>query len=385
MKILIWGTGNTAKQVLENGVNGELVGFVRSKVSAEGELSPYRAHVYTPEVIDISYDMIFVASIYSDEIYKTICEAGIPLKKVCFMYLPDVEEINAEENFKKCKSFLSISNQAHIQQMKREKSSITDNGVYPSFCLMAANEDELFKNFRNDTLYTKVLEHITFRLGQRYLDVIMKEDRPQFTKADWEDFCKNDLYGNPQLFRYDINGNSTIISSNTLRYIKVLSDIVDLFDVKKLNTIAEIGIGYAGQCRLMMNYIRTIEKYALFDLPEVLQLAKRYLESYGSTAKVEFIDGTKPYHTDARYDLVISNYAFSELTRSAQDAYLDNIILKSDAGYITWNSLSFEELDGYSVDELIGKIPGSSIMPEEPGGIKNCIIIWGQRMPPFSA
>lgn len=36
MKILIWGTGNTAKAVLERGVYGEVVGFINSKMFAGG-------------------------------------------------------------------------------------------------------------------------------------------------------------------------------------------------------------------------------------------------------------------------------------------------------------------------------------------------------------
>lgn len=31
VKLLIWGTGDIAKRVLENGLNGELIGFVETK------------------------------------------------------------------------------------------------------------------------------------------------------------------------------------------------------------------------------------------------------------------------------------------------------------------------------------------------------------------
>lgn len=27
MKVLIWGTGNTAREIIKNGVNGEVIGF----------------------------------------------------------------------------------------------------------------------------------------------------------------------------------------------------------------------------------------------------------------------------------------------------------------------------------------------------------------------
>ena len=89
MKLLIWGTGNTAREILGRGINGELAGFIRSKAYTEGErVSLHGIPVYTPEIIDIDYDLIFVASIYSDEIYRTIRKYNISLEKVCFWKLP---------------------------------------------------------------------------------------------------------------------------------------------------------------------------------------------------------------------------------------------------------------------------------------------------------
>lgn len=77
---------------------------------------------------------------------------------------------------------------------------------------------------------------------------------------------------------------------------------------------------------------------------------------------------------------MISNYAFSELTREVQDIYLDRVILKSQSGYITWNSLSYDMMDGYALNELLEKIPNSFTIPEEPlTSPNNCIIVWGTK------
>ena len=62
------------------------------------------------------------------------------------------------------------------------------------------------------------------------------------------------------------------------------------------------------------------------------------------------------------YDLVISNYAFLELSREIQDMDFEKVISRSREGYITWNSLSYDLLDGYSEDELFEKISGSSVI-----------------------
>ncbi len=374
--VLIWGTGDTAKLLMQKGVYGKIIGYISSKPN-----TPIfnDKPVYAPDEIDVEYDIIIVAVIQEsvNVIYDTAKKVNLPLSKMCFICLPDTEEVDAEDNFRKAQPFLSRINQAYLPKIKR-KTSKTDNGAYPAFCRAAAMDTAIFENFRRDNVYTNVLEHVSFQLGQKYLDVITGKGRPEFTDADWNNFFQNDLYGNPQVFSYIIRGNRTECSPTTLRYIKVLQDILMLFDPQNLKSVAEIGVGYAGQCRLLTSYIETISEYALLDLPEVLQLDRRYLECFGSTEKIRFVDGTKKLDTDRKYDLVISNYAFSELLRSIQDVYLDSVILRSNAGYITWNRISFEELDGYSVDELLKKIPGSSVIPEEPASGPNCIIIWGQ-------
>ncbi len=261
----------------------------------------------------------------------------------------------------------------------RNKTSISDDNSYPVVCYMASRNEHFFKKFRRNPTYNDVLEHVSQQQGMEYLSVINKNDKLKFTDGDWNNFRKNDLYGNPVVFPYELNGQKVQISPTTLRYAKVLQDIVTLFDARRFQSVAEIGIGYAGQCRLLTSYLSNIQSYSLFDLPEVLGLAGRYLGKFGKSTvdRIQFIDGTH-IDTDGNYDFVISNYAFSELVRDIQDIYLNRVILKSRAGYMTWNTLSYEVLDGYSLDELLEKIPGSRTIAEEPlTKENNCIIIWG--------
>lgn len=261
---------------------------------------------------------------------------------------------------------------------KGRKTSMSDDNAYPALCHAASEDEKFFRDFRRNFIYNRVLEHVPQYQGQEYLDVIKRNDKLKFTDADWDNFRKNDLYGNPRVYSYEINNRTMALSPTTLRYAKVLQDIVTLFDTDKLKKIAEIGIGYAGQCRVLTSYF-TVDSYTLFDLPEVLGLAKKYLGKFGSTDKIRFVDGTN-IDVDDEYDFVISNYAFSELIRDVQDVYLEKVILKSKAGYMTWNSLSCDVLDGYTLDELLEKIPGSSVIKEEPlTATNNCIIIWGNQ------
>ncbi len=78
------------------------------------------------------------------------------------------------------------------------------------------------------------------------------------------------------------------------------------------------------------------------------------------------------------YDLVISNYAFTELPRPVQDIYLQKVILNSKRGYITYNEITPIEFKSYTSDELVAMIPGSKVFKEVPlTHPKNCIIVWG--------
>lgn len=291
------------------------------------------------------------------------------MKKIKGLYNRCIDKILYRYNYKKLSKYMTSQGR---------KTSMSDDNIYPALCYAASENEDFFRYFRRNYIYNKILEHVPKSMGQDYLDIIEKKSRVKFSDSDWDNFTKNDLYGKPKSYSYIINERTRVVSPTTLRYVKVLQDIITLFDVEKIKNIAEIGVGYAGECRILTSYF-SISKYSLFDLPEVLGLSRRYLNMFGNMDKISFVDGTKIMVEDD-YDFVISNYAFSELVRDVQNIYLDKVILKSKAGYITWNSLSYDVLDGYSLDELLKLIPGSSVIAEEPlTAPNNCIIIWGNK------
>ncbi len=68
------------------------------------------------------------------------------------------------------------------------------------------------------------------------------------------------------------------------------------------------------------------------------------------------------------YDLVISNYAFSELPKKLQLAYIEKVLAKAKRGYLTMNSglgnaRSIGKLD---IDELKELLPEFTLIEEEP-------------------
>lgn len=78
------------------------------------------------------------------------------------------------------------------------------------------------------------------------------------------------------------------------------------------------------------------------------------------------------------YDLLISNYAFSELSRDIQNLYLDKIINHSKHGYITYNDISGENLASYKIDEYKNIIHKDiKILEENPlTHPLNKIVVW---------
>ena len=260
-------------------------------------------------------------------------------------------------------------------------TSLSDNKKYPAFCYNAARHDEIFANFKRNPIYNQILEHLTPEQGAQYLDVILNDYNVEFTDEQWKIILQNDIVGNPRTATYEFGDKILTCAPTTLRYVKVLLDLVSLFDFDKIQTVAEIGIGYGGQCRLAMNLL-PIARYDLIDLPEVILLAERFLTELDQSGNIRYIDGTHLYN-DVPCDLVISNYAFAELAKSVQDFYIDKIVKHSNAGYMTWNSAVFAMHGvhvGYSAEEFASMIPGARLIPEVPlTAPGNCIIVWGTK------
>ncbi len=251
------------------------------------------------------------------------------------------------------------------------RTSASDDGLYPLFCKKAATDDNAFRTFKRDPIYTTILEHVSEDQGQQYLNEI-KKDTDIYSKIEL--FKENDLYGHPCTSFYDLIGS---ISPTTLRYTKVLKDLKDIFGNLETTNICEIGVGYGGLCRIISEYF-CIKSYTLVDLPEVLLLAEKFLSKYNTRCSLSFKEERDL--NIAYYDMVISNYAFSELTKEVQDKYLEKIILNSKCGYMTYNNAKIPNYSIYSINEILNIIPKSKVLPEVPlTAPDNKIIVWGNK------
>jgi hypothetical protein len=247
--------------------------------------------------------------------------------------------------------------------------SLSNNGAYPAFCREASEHDSVFANFRREPVYNQILEHVSEEYGRLYLAEIEPDAEIMAMMAA---FRENDLWGNPRVFSYPEIG---VMSPTTLRYVKVMKDLKDLFGSLDGFRVCEIGVGYGGQCRIVDSYFR-LSQYHLADLEPVLRLAQAFLDKYVLNSSVAF--RTMNELGLDQYDLAISNYAFSELVRPVQDAYLRKVLLPARRGYITYNNINPDCYASYRVDELLALIPGARVFEEKPLTYQeNCVIAWG--------
>ena len=110
------------------------------------------------------------------------------------------------------------------------QTSISDNNRYPMYCYFASKDDEEFKKFKCNPVYNAILEHVTPEQGRSYLELLISRNAElRLSEDDWKYFLRNDSIGNPRMVQYHFGENQITCSPTTLRYMKVLSDIVKLF------------------------------------------------------------------------------------------------------------------------------------------------------------
>ena len=139
---------------------------------------------------------------------------------------------------------------------------------YLKVCSLASYDTDMFTEFKSHPAYRHVLEHVSFEEGKQYLDEIKIDYIDKLSEVK-----QNDVMGRP--VTYDYGAPFSYISPTTIRYLKNTSDIVNKFGTS-FESIAEIGGGYGGLCKVMSSFIK-FNQYLLLDLEECNLLSRRYL------------------------------------------------------------------------------------------------------------
>ena len=274
------------------------------------------------------------------------------------------------------KFYLVIYSKIFIKKIYSSKGdkSFSDDGYYVSIVKSSLRNEKIFYKFKRNPIYRTILEHLTFKEGEKYISKIIQDNLIDL--SDTTKYILNDKVGYPIKFYYKECRDT--VSPTTLSYLSIISDLKKNFNFKFKN-IAEIGCGYGGQYLLIDQYF-DIDNYTLADLPEVNLLIKKYLSKFQLNSNYKFIE-EKDLYNEYKFDFVISNYAFSELPTYLQKLYLKSIIKNSKNGYMVMNSGTEKNIfqNHLSLNEIKKYIPNMRIIDEIPLTAKgNYIITWNE-------
>ena len=256
-----------------------------------------------------------------------------------------------------------------------ETTSITDNiFAYKHTCVKAYKDDKFFEIFRSYPAYSDCVELTSNNLGKDLAKYII--DNYLFLYPKISAFQKNDKYGSPILHPYPYFG---WISPTTLRYIAIAGDIITMFTLPNESSIIEIGGGFGGQC-FTLSQVVNFNSYSIIDLPEVIPLIGKNLSLQGVKNSQLYSSGDIP--TDKKYDLLISNYSFSECNREMQLEYFEKVIKHCKRGYIIFNQITeYFDVNSLTLGEFTSLLLENNIEPtisseKVPTHPNNVLITW---------
>lgn len=222
-------------------------------------------------------------------------------------------------------------------------------------CNEIVNNEAKFNSFKQNSIFRCVIGNDV--LSTTISDILyenIKDDTDILKHID--KFKTNDIYGSPNLYNYSEVGN---ISPGTLYFMNILQSIKHNFgDISKFNII-EIGSGYGGQAKIILDY--GVNSYSCIDVKETLSLCNKYLTIF-DYSNINFYQTTNI--PDTKYDLVISNWCLSEFDTVGISFYIENVIKNCKYGYFLMNI--WDERKDFILDEMNKYFSSVEILPEYP-------------------
>ena len=261
-------------------------------------------------------------------------------------------------------------------QTKRDLRGETDSDSqalgYDKLIGKFLNNSASRNRFRRNFHYRMILEHVNYKQGCAYLNRILELGIVDLDRIKL--LAKTDFVGGPRRYYYDQIG---WVSPTLLRYISVYSEIEKSIGFKNIQSVVEIGIGYGGQARVIHD-LAGVSSYSFYDLPDVQKLADYFLRATSTQLSPRNLD----IHNVERgtFDLVISNYAVSELPAQVQREYLDKVITPATHCYMIMNSGASDvtrRSNGKLAQlDFVSSISGVAVEPEIPStGPDNYVLI----------
>lgn len=271
------------------------------------------------------------------------------------------------------------------------KSGLQSEHLYDAYIgaveRILSDESE-FQHFKRNQEYRFVLEHVSRNEGNGYIENIERWLRAQKLSAavlPVRELERLDALGDP--LRYDFGIGSDVhltVSPTTLRYLWYAMDYTD--HVRKVMpvppdrlTVAEVGAGYAGQYLVWQTLIEAgalgqdvrLGRYTIFDLEPVQRLQMKYVQRARGG-----LDGVLQWANVSTWsphevDLLVSNYALSELAPRVQRLYWIRVAPWVSHGYLARNG---PLVDCSTTREVLARAVVRKEYPQT--GQRNEIVVW---------
>jgi hypothetical protein len=223
--------------------------------------------------------------------------------------------------------------------------SVSGSMPWASFCEAFADERISSANFRRTSAVRHIVETVGPVDGQFYAGRI-SQWAPEFLINSQVETV--DTWGDPIRWPGWLLGTRRAFSPTTLRYLATAIWLKQKFQVTPDTAVTEIGVGFGGLAA--MNALVSGAVTTLVDLPQVERTAMRMLDETGMGQHARMGHKVDPPKTD----LIISNYAFTELSSELQSKYFTQYIKSSTHGVIISNAAIFApSIRGRCDDDLV--------------------------------
>jgi len=176
------------------------------------------------------------------------------------------------------------------------------------------------ETFRSGAVNSKISTWDPAANGVRYMKTCVYLSAQGFDSRRWAilDRITNRLLGAPHVVTI---GERPVC----LDYLMAVDEVAFLIDeTKNIRSVVEIGAGFGRTSHALLCNIETIESYTIIDLPNCLELSRRYLRAVLSDeqfAKIRFVLNTECGDVQDRFDLAINIDSMAEMDASVVDAY----------------------------------------------------------------
>lgn len=223
-------------------------------------------------------------------------------------------------------------NQFHSKGVWSPENNLASSGNtwakdFFSFCQEAIDKEVAFEVFKQHSAFTSIIGSdvrdatFTQKALNRITNTKVQELLPQFSSGDH--------IGRPFLYEIENIGS---IAPGTIYHAAILSDILDRVGEIEGLDVVEIGPGYGGQAKVLLDY--GIKSCTLIDMLPASKLQEKYLRLL-NYKNVEFWDADNL--KKGEWDLAISNWCLSEFNDEGIEFYVKNIISNCSLGYFLMN------------------------------------------------